>query len=78
MNNIAGRITSIVMNMALIRLGGESAVSVYGVLMYAGEIVQPMLYGVCDSLQPAVGYNWGARKYNRVKAIENAALWPER
>lgn len=74
LNNIAGRITSIVMNMALIRLGGESAVSVYGVLMYAGEIVQPMLYGVCDSLQPAVGYNWGARKYNRVKAIEKCCF----
>lgn len=74
LNNIAGRITSIVMNMALIRLGGESAVSVYGVLMYAGEIVQPMLYGVCDSLQPAVGYNWGAQKYNRVKAIEKCCF----
>lgn len=74
LNNIAGRITAIVMNMALIRLGGESAVSVYGVLMYAGEIVQPMLYGVCDSLQPAVGYNWGAQKYNRVKAIEKCCF----
>lgn len=74
LNNIAGRITSIVMNMALIRLGGEGAVSIYGVLMYAGEVVQPLLYGVCDSLQPAVGYNWGAQKYNRVKAIEKCCF----
>lgn len=74
LNNIAGRITSIVMNMALIRLGGESAVSIYGVLMYAGEIVQPMLYGVCDSLQPAVGYNWGANQYGRVRAIEKCCF----
>lgn len=74
LNNIAGRITSILMNMALIRLGGENAVSIYGVLMYAGEIVQPLLYGVCDSLQPAVGYNWGAQKYKRVKAIEKCCF----
>ncbi len=74
LNNIAGRITSILMNMALIRLGGENAVSIYGVLMYAGEIVQPLLYGVCDSLQPAVGYNWGAQKYGRVKAIEKCCF----
>ena len=25
---------------------------------------------MCDSLQPAVGYNWGARRYDRVWAIE--------
>ena len=74
LNNIAGRITSILMNMALIRLGGENAVSIYGVLMYAGEIVQPLLYGVCDSLLPAVGYNWGAQKYGRVKAIEKCCF----
>ena len=45
-----GRITSILMNMILVRLGGENAVSVYGVLMYADGFVQPLLYGMCDSL----------------------------
>lgn len=70
LNNIAGRITSILMNMILVRLGGETAVSVYGVLMYADGFIQPLLYGMCDSLQPAVGFNWGARNFKRVKAIE--------
>lgn len=32
--------------------------------------VHPLLYGMCDSLQPAVGFNWGARNIQRVKAIE--------
>ena len=53
LNNIAGRITAILMNAVLLRMGGEPAVSIYGILMYLGEIVQPILYGVCDSLQPA-------------------------
>lgn len=70
LNNIAGRITSVLMNFVLLRFGGENAVSVYGILMYTGDIVQPLLYGVCDSLQPAVGYNWGTGSLNRVKAIE--------
>ena len=70
LNNIAGRITSIVLNMMLVRLGGESAVSIYGVLMYTDGLVQPILYGTCDSLQPAIGYNWGAGKRSRVRAIE--------
>lgn len=74
LNNIAGRITSILMNTVLLQMGGADAVSIYGILMYAGEMVQPLLYGVCDSLQPAVGYNWGAGHYKRVKAIEKCCF----
>ncbi len=70
LSNIAGRITSILLNLILVRLGGETAVSVYGILMYAEGFVQPLLYGMCDSLQPAVGYNWGAGLRSRVRAIE--------
>ena len=36
LNNIAGRITSILMNVLLVRLGGEIAVSIYGVLIRGG------------------------------------------
>jgi len=71
LNNIAGRITSIIMNVFLLRLGGAMAVSAYGVLMYADGLVLPILYGLCDSLQPAVGYNYGAKKYSRIWAIEH-------
>ncbi len=74
LNNIAGRITSILMNAILVRLGGETAVSVYGVLMFAEGFIQPLLYGMCDSLQPAVGYNWGAQKFSRVRAIEKCCF----
>ena len=58
------------MNMILLRMGGPAAVSVYGILMYADGFIQPLMYGACDSLQPAVGYNWGAGNYKRVTAIE--------
>ena len=60
LNNIAGRVTSILLNILLLRMGGAQAVSVYGILMYAEGFVQPLLYGMCDSLQPAVSYNLGA------------------
>lgn len=70
LNNIAARITSILMNMILLRVGGASAVSVYGILMYVDGFIQPLLYGMCDSLQPAIGYNWGAGDYGRVNAIK--------
>lgn len=74
LNNIAGRITSILMNAILVRLGGEAAVSVYGILMFADGFIQPLLYGMCDSLQPAVGYNWGAQRFSRVRSIETCCF----
>ena len=69
LNNIAGRLFSIVMNALLLRMGGSMAVATFAVLMYSSDLVQPLLYGLCDSLQPAVGYNYGARAYGRVKAL---------
>lgn len=74
LSNIAGRITSIVMNLLFVRFGGEAAVSVYGILMYVDGFIQPLLYGMCDSLQPAVGYNWGAGRFSRVRALEKCCF----
>ena len=69
LNNIAGRLFSLVMNVLLIRMGGTLAVSTFSVLMYCSDLVQPILYGLCDSMQPAIGYNWGAASYKRVKTL---------
>lgn len=66
----SGRIFSILMNTALVRMGGEVAVSVYGIIMTVQSIVVMLIYGAVDAMQPAVGYNWGARRLDRVKALE--------
>lgn len=76
-SNIAGRGTSILMNISLMSLGvkalgeggGTTAVAAYSVLMYAGEMCQPLIYGMSDSLAPALGFNRGAENYDRVKSI---------
>lgn len=77
LNNVAGRVTSILMNISLMTLGviefgeggGTTAVAVYAVLMYASDLCWPLLYGISDSLAPAIGFNWGAANYGRVKKI---------
>ena len=77
LNNVAGRVTSIIMNVSLMTLGirvfgeggGTTAVAVYAVLMYSSDLCWPLLYGISDSLSPAIGYNWGAEKYDRVRRI---------
>ncbi len=82
LNNVAGRVASIIMNAALIRMGndaygdggGKTAVAAYSVLMYASGVVEPMLYGMCDSVQPAIGYNWGAGALDRVRDITKVSF----
>lgn len=77
LSNVAGRVTSILMNISLMALGvkylgeggGTTAIAAYAVLMYANDICQPLLYGMSDALSPAIGYNWGAEYYDRVKKI---------
>ncbi|MEG1887571.1 MAG: MATE family efflux transporter, partial [Oscillospiraceae bacterium] len=69
LNNIAGRLFSLLMNVLLLRMGGAIAVTAFSVLLFADGFVQPALYGLCDSLQPAIGYNWGAKNHKRVKAL---------
>lgn len=81
LSNVAGRVTSILMNISLMALGvqafgesgGTTAVAVYAVLMYASDLCWPLLYGISDSLSPAIGYNWGAENYDRVKKIVKCA-----
>lgn len=82
LNNVAGRVAAIIMNAALIRMGteafgvggGETAVAAYAVLMYASGVVEPMLYGMCDSVQPAIGFNWGAGALDRVRDITKVSF----
>ena len=69
LSNISGRVTSIAMNKSLIAMGGDSAVAIYGIQMYLGEVLNPVIYGICDSTQPAIGYNWGAKRFDRVKGL---------
>ena len=81
LNNVSGRITSILMNISLMSVGarvlgaggGQTAVAVYAVLMYSSDLCWPLLYGISDSLSPALGYNWGAKNYGRVKNIVRCA-----
>lgn len=77
LSNIAGRVTSILMNISLMTVGasalgeggGTTAVAVYAILMYSSDLCWPLLYGISDSLAPSIGYNWGAQNYDRVKKI---------
>lgn len=72
LDNITGRVAAVIINVVLLDMAGADAVAIYGLAMFGAGFVIPLLYGTLDALQPAVGYNWGARAFDRVKGLE---LW---
>lgn len=73
-NNIAGRLIGLLFNYLLLKQAGENGVNAYGIIMSLEAFVLPLMYGTCDSLQPATGYNYGAGNYQRVKQIQKMAF----
>ncbi len=76
LTNVSGRIFSVVMNIMLMSYSSErgEAVAIYGVGMTICSVIEQVLYGTVDSLQPSLGYNYGARLYSRVKRLEGYAM----
>ncbi len=76
LTNVSGRIFSVLMNVFLLSYSSTrgEAVAIYGVAMTICSVIEQVLYGTIDSLQPSLGYNYGAKKYSRVKTLERYAM----
>lgn len=68
-SNISTSVMSIVLNLFLLKYGGTTAVAAFSVVMYVDSIVGMLIFGLCDALQPAISYCYGAKLYEKVKAI---------
>lgn len=68
--NVSGRVFSVIMNVLLLAMGGKNAVATYGVIMTVYSCIEMLLYGLLDSVQPAIGYNYGAKQFDRVKKFQ--------
>ena len=65
---------SVILNLFLLRYGGTTAVAAYAVIMYADSISGMLLFGMCDALQPAISYCYGAAMTHRVRALFGRVL----
>lgn len=68
-SSISMSIMSIVFNFFLLKYGGTTAVAAFSVIMYVDGFVGMFLFGMADSLQPAISYCYGAGRMDRVTAI---------
>ena len=72
--SIAGSVFSFILNIVLLSVGGATAVAAMSVVMYVESLVASMLFGMVDSVQPAISYCKGAGLHKRVWALEKRVL----
>ena len=68
-SNISMSVMSIAYNFFLLKYGGTIAVAAFSVIMYVDSIIGMLVFGMCDALQPAISYCYGAGLMDKVKAI---------
>ncbi len=67
---------NLLLNHALLRYGGNVAVSAMGIAVSANAIFLMPLLGLSQGAQPLIGYNFGARKYaTAFQTLKMALRW---
>lgn len=64
--NVAGASINAIINNSLLRYGGDNAIAAVVVFNRFVSIFIFVVIGVCQGMQPIVGYNFGARRYSRL------------
>jgi putative MATE family efflux protein len=71
---IAAAVLNGIMNKSLDAYGGDLAVSAMGVVMAIMNLMLMPIFGINQGAQPIIGYNYGAKKYDRVKQTLKLAI----
>ena len=69
LSNISVSIMSMAYNFFLLKYGGTTGIAAFSVIMYVDSIIGMMVFGMCDSLQPAISYCYGAGLHKKVTSI---------
>lgn len=67
LREISGSMVVLIVNMILLGISGETAVSAYGVIANLGNVVLCGLAGVSNTVQPLISFNYGAGRIDRGK-----------
>lgn len=74
--NLAGSIINVIVNRALFHHGSDAAVAAAGIFTTYTSLLVMIVVGICQGMQPILGYNYGAGLTNRLKGTYwLAVLW---
>ncbi len=72
---IAASIQQMILNKTLTTYGGDMALSAIGIIMSLATLFFMPVIGVSQGAQPIIGFNYGARQFDRVKeALKTAVI----
>lgn len=63
----ASCVINVIINTSLQQYGGDSAVAAAGIFTTYTSLIVSVVLGICQGMQPIVGYNYGAQRYDRLK-----------
>lgn len=73
---LASSALNFILNHALLKYGGNLAVSSVGIAVSVNTLVLMPLLGISQGAQPLIGYNYGARKYKTsIQTLKMALRW---
>lgn len=65
--NCAGCAINAIVNNMLYRHGGDSSVAAMGIFTTYTQLLVTVVIGICQGMQPIVGFNYGARLFSRLR-----------
>lgn len=65
--NLASCFINVIINTSLYHYGGDNAVAAAGIFVTVTSLLSMVIVGICQGMQPIVGYNYGAGHYHRLK-----------
>lgn len=65
--NTAGCLVNAIINNTVFEYGGDPGVAAIGIFTAVTQLLVTFVIGVCQGMQPIVGYNYGAKHYDRLK-----------
>lgn len=64
--NVAGAVINAIVNTSLLKYGGDNAIAAVVVFNRFVTLFIFVVIGICQGMQPILGYNYGARKLDRL------------
>ncbi|MCD7936367.1 MAG: MATE family efflux transporter [Tannerellaceae bacterium] len=73
--NLCSCLIVILINQGLARYGGDTAIGAYGIVNRVLFLFVMIIMGLNQGMQPIAGYNYGAKKYERVTEVTKLTMY---
>jgi Na+-driven multidrug efflux pump len=71
---IAASVVAGLFNYTLLSYGGQMAIAAMGIINRIAMLILMPIFGISQGAQPIIGYNYGAKNYDRVKEAINTGV----